>query len=57
MTVDSFLQLVVKYGVVLGSVALVFLLLGNLLSMFLTVVTIPILPLSRLANLQRKRRT
>jgi len=57
MTVDSFLQLVVKYGVVLGSVALVFLMLGNLLSMFLTVLSIPILPVSRLATLQRKRRT
>ena len=41
MTVDSFLQLVVKYGVVLGSVALVFLLLGNLLSMFLALADHP----------------
>ena len=57
MTVDSFLQLVVKYALALGSVALVFILLGNLLSAFLTVITIPILPLSRLATLQRKRRT
>ncbi len=57
MTVDSFLQLVVKYGVGLGSVAIVFLMLGNFLSMFLTILTIPFLPLSRLATQQRKRRT
>lgn len=56
MTVDSFLQLVVKYAAVLGTAAFALLLLGNFLSMILILACIPILPLGRLAGHQRKRR-
>ena len=57
MTVDTFLQLIVKYAVVLSMLALAMLLLGSFLSALLTLVAIPVLPFSRLAGLQRRRRT
>lgn len=57
MTVDSFLQLIVKYGTALGATALALLLLGNYFSAIIAILATPILPFSRLAGLQRKRRT
>ena len=57
MTVDSFLQLVVKYGIILTFTSFVFLLSGSLFSALLAIVAIPILPLSRLSGQQRRRRT
>lgn len=57
MTIDSFLQLVVKYAFVVGSAAFALLLLGSFLSALIAVLAIPILPFSRLAGQQRRRRT
>lgn len=57
MTVDSFLQLTIKYAMVLGAAALAMLLTGSYFSALLTIVAIPILPLSRLAGQQRRRTT
>jgi tight adherence protein C len=56
MTVESFLQLIVKYALFLGAVAFTLLLLGSYVSAFLSLLAIPVLPFSRLAGLQRKRR-
>ena len=56
MTVDTFLQLLVKYAIFCGFAALSMILLGNLLSALLTLVAAPILPFSRLAGQQRRRR-
>lgn len=56
MTVDTFLQLMVKYALFFGFAALTMLLLGNLLSALLALVAAPILPFSRLAGQQRRRR-
>ncbi|MGH3459351.1 type II secretion system F family protein [Aeromicrobium sp.] len=57
MTVDTFLQLMVKYAIFFGIAALTMLLLGNLLSALLALAAAPILPFSRLAGQQRRRRT
>jgi tight adherence protein C len=57
MTVESFLQLIVKYGLFLGTAALAFILLGNFLSAIIAILAIPILPFTRLSGQQRKRRT
>lgn len=56
MTVDSFLQLMVKYALAFGTVSLLFLLLGNYISALLALVAAPILPFSRLSGQQRRRR-
>jgi tight adherence protein C len=56
MTVDTFLKTVAKYVLFFGTVALVELLLGQLLVALLCLVAAPILPLSRLAGQQRRRR-
>ncbi len=56
MTVDSFLQLVVKYAVFLGACSLAFVLLGSFLSALLAIAAIPILPLGRLSGHERRRR-
>jgi tight adherence protein C len=56
MTVDSFLQLVVKYALALGSVAFSLILLGNYLSALIAILATPVLPFSRLAGAQRRRR-
>lgn len=56
MTVTSFLRLVVKYGVALGVVALTLLFLGNVVGALLALVAAPLLPMSRLAGQQRRRR-
>ncbi|CAN5315311.1 DUF5936 domain-containing protein [soil metagenome] len=55
MTVDTFLQLLSKYVLFLGTVALILLLLGRPLSALLCLVAMPILPFSRLAGHQRRR--
>lgn len=55
MTVDSFLQLVAKYAVVLGSVSLALFAMDSTLSAVLCLVAIPLLPFSRLAGHQRRR--
>lgn len=57
MTVDTFLQLIVKYAALLGATSLVLLMLGNYLSALIALVASPILPFSRLAGHQRRRRT
>ena len=57
MTVDSFLQLIVKYAIALGAAAFSLILLGNYLSALIALMATPILPFSRLAGAQRKRRT
>lgn len=57
MTVDTFLQLVMKYAVALGVAAFAMVLLGNFLSAMIALLATPILPMSRLAGHQRKRRT
>lgn len=56
MTVDSFLQLVVKYALALGFVAVLLFLLGNTVAGLLTLVAVPLLPFSRLAGHERRRR-
>ncbi|MGH3355963.1 MAG: DUF5936 domain-containing protein, partial [Nocardioidaceae bacterium] len=56
MTVTSFLQLVVKYALFMGACALVLLLLGNVIGGLIALVAAPLLPLSRLAGQQRRRR-
>lgn len=56
MTVDSFLQLIVKYAFAFFGIALVFLLLGNIVSALIALVAAPILPFSRLSGQQRRRR-
>jgi tight adherence protein C len=55
MTVESFLQLVLKYAVVFGFFALCLLALGNTFSAVLCLVAVPLLPFSRLAGHQRRR--
>lgn len=57
MTVDTFLQLMVKYAVALGTAAFAMILLGNYFSALLALLATPILPMSRLSGLQRKRRS
>lgn len=57
MTVDTFLQLCVKYLVVLGGAAVWMLLLGNVLYAVLLLFAGCIMPLSRLAGARRRRRT
>jgi tight adherence protein C len=57
MTVDTFLQLMVKYAVALGTAAFALILLGNYLSALIAILATPILPMSRLSGLQRKRRS
>jgi tight adherence protein C len=57
MTVDTFLQLIVKYAVALGTAAFALFLLGSYLSALIAVLATPILPMSRLAGLQRRRRS
>lgn len=57
LTIDSFLQLIVKYGVMLGAVSFSFVLLGSFFSALMALIAIPILPMSRLAGQQRKRRS
>lgn len=55
LTVDSFLQLIVKYAVSFSAVALILVLLGNYFSALLCLLAIPLLPFSRLAGHQRRR--
>ena len=57
MTVDTFLQLMVKYIVVLGGAALYMLVLGKVLYAVLLFIAGCIMPLSRLAGARRRRRT
>ncbi|MDX6277925.1 MAG: tight adherence protein [Nocardioidaceae bacterium] len=57
MTVDTFLQLIVKYAVALGTAAFALFLLGSYLSALIAILATPILPMSRLAGLQRRRRS
>lgn len=57
MTVDTFLQLIVKYAVALGTAAFALILLGNYLSALIAILATPVLPMSRLSGLQRKRRS
>lgn len=56
MTVETFLQLLVKYAFFLGTAAFAFLLLGRFLFAVIAVLTIPLFPFGRLSGLQRKRR-
>jgi len=55
MTVDSFLQLMVKYAFFFGAASLAFLLLGNYFSALIALAATPLLPFSRLSGQQRKR--
>ena len=55
MTVESFLQLLVKYAVVFGFFAVCLLMLDKTLSALLCLVAAPLLPFSRLAGHQRRR--
>ena len=55
MTVESFLQLMVKYAVIFGFFALCLLVLDKTLSALLCLVAAPLLPFSRLAGHQRRR--
>jgi tight adherence protein C len=55
MTVDSFLQLLVKYALIFGFFAAMLLLLGNTVTAVLCLVAVPLLPFSRLAGHQRRR--
>jgi len=55
MTVETFLQLVMKYAVVFGFFALCLFMLGNNFSALLCLVAVPLLPFSRLAGHQRRR--
>ena len=55
MTVETFLQVVVKYALMFGTVAVAMLLLGNTLSALLSLVAVFIFPFSRLAGHQRRR--
>lgn len=56
MTVDTFLQLTIKYFIVLGGAALWLLLLGRVVSALLLLVAAGIMPFSRLAGATRRRR-
>jgi tight adherence protein C len=56
MTVDTFLKTAAKYVMFFGAVAVIELLLGQVLVAVLSLVAAPILPLSRLATHQRRRR-
>lgn len=56
MTVDTFLQLIMKYAIFLGAVSLAFLLLGSYFQAILAIFAIPLLPFGRLAGQQRRRR-
>lgn len=55
MTVETFLQLIVKYAIVFGFFAFCLFLLGNNFSALLCLVAVPLLPFSRLAGHQRRR--
>jgi tight adherence protein C len=55
MTVETFLQLIVKYALVFGFFAFCLFLLGNNFSALLCLVAVPLLPFSRLAGHQRRR--
>jgi tight adherence protein C len=55
MTVETFLQLIVKYAIVFGFFAFCLFLLGNTFSALLCLVAVPLLPFSRLAGHQRRR--
>ncbi len=55
MTVETFLQLIMKYAVVFGFFAVCLFLLGNNFSALLCLVAVPLLPFSRLAGHQRRR--
>ncbi|QNN54158.1 type II secretion system F family protein [Nocardioides mesophilus] len=55
MTLDTFLQLVTKYTLFLGTTALILLLIGNTVSALLCLLAVPVLPFSRLAGHQRRR--
>jgi tight adherence protein C len=55
MTVETFLQLIVKYAIVFGFFAVCLFLLGNNFSALLCLVAVPLLPFSRLAGHQRRR--
>jgi tight adherence protein C len=55
MTVETFLQLIMKYAVVFGFFALCLFMLGNNFSALLCLVAVPLLPFSRLAGHQRRR--
>lgn len=57
MTVDTFLQLVVKYFVVLGAASVWMLMLGKLVSAVLLMIAAGIMPMSRLAGARRRRQT
>lgn len=55
MTVESFLQLVIRYALIFGFFAVCLFLLGNTTSALLCLVAAPLLPFSRLAGHQRRR--
>jgi tight adherence protein C len=55
MTVDTFLQLLVKYIVVLGGAGIWMLLLGKVIYALLMVVAACVMPFSRLAGARRRR--
>jgi tight adherence protein C len=55
MTVETFLQLIVKYALVFGFFAVCLFMLGNNFSALLCLVAVPLLPFSRLAGHQRRR--
>ncbi|AXT86019.1 type II secretion protein F [Aeromicrobium sp. A1-2] len=57
MTVDTFLQLLVKYIIVLGGAGVYMMILGRLVSALLLVAAGVIMPLSRLAGARRRRQT
>jgi tight adherence protein C len=56
LTLDSFLRLLTKYAVLMGTAALALLLLGSLFGALLALVLAPVLPLSRIVGSQRRRR-
>lgn len=56
MTVDSFLQVVVKYVILLGSAAVLLLLLGRYLSALAVLAAVYLLPMSRISGQQKHRR-
>ncbi len=55
MTVETFLQLILKYALVFGFFAVCLFLLGTNFSALLCLVAVPLLPFSRLAGHQRRR--
>jgi tight adherence protein C len=55
MTVETFLQLILKYALVFGFFAVCLFMLGNNFSALLCLVAVPLLPFSRLAGHQRRR--